>query len=193
MPPANPLTATDWINAALRALRRGGVQAVRAEAIARDLKVSKGSFYWHFKDVKALKEAMLRHWSQHATEDVIGRVDASGDSGAGRLRRLVELATSPGPQDEAAVEQAIRDWSRHEPAAADAVREVDQRRCAYVAALFVATGMGPRDSAVSAELLYGGLIGLGYLGAARITDRRPALMLLLHLLLSSDGDRGDGR
>ncbi|NLH83356.1 MAG: TetR family transcriptional regulator, partial [Phyllobacteriaceae bacterium] len=45
------LSAEDWIKAAFRALSVGGVQAIRAEAIARDLNVSKGAFYWHFKDV----------------------------------------------------------------------------------------------------------------------------------------------
>ncbi|WP_163317770.1 TetR family transcriptional regulator, partial [Enterobacter hormaechei] len=49
MPTRKTLSAEDWISAAFRALSQGGAQAIRAEAIARDLKVSKGSFYWHFR------------------------------------------------------------------------------------------------------------------------------------------------
>jgi len=41
------LTANDWIVAGFVALTSGGPPAVKVEAIAKTLKVSKGSFYWH--------------------------------------------------------------------------------------------------------------------------------------------------
>ncbi|MBR9990945.1 MAG: helix-turn-helix transcriptional regulator, partial [Gemmatimonadetes bacterium] len=40
----------EWLSAAAQAMSDGGVEAVRVEAIARDLSITKGSFYWHFKD-----------------------------------------------------------------------------------------------------------------------------------------------
>jgi AcrR family transcriptional regulator len=54
----------DWLRAARCALLEGGPGAVRVEAIARGLKVTKGSFYWHFRDRKALLEALLREWEE---------------------------------------------------------------------------------------------------------------------------------
>ena len=50
------VTAGDWITAALEAMRRGGVEAVAVEAIAVKLGVTKGSFYWHFRDRSDLLE-----------------------------------------------------------------------------------------------------------------------------------------
>jgi AcrR family transcriptional regulator len=44
----------DWIRAAGRRLAQGGAAAVAVEALARDLGVTKGSFYWHFRDRAAL-------------------------------------------------------------------------------------------------------------------------------------------
>jgi len=49
----------DWLRAARLALLRGGVEAVRVEKLARDLGVTKGSFYWHFKDRDELLELLL--------------------------------------------------------------------------------------------------------------------------------------
>ncbi|HGG65918.1 MAG TPA: TetR/AcrR family transcriptional regulator, partial [Rhodobacteraceae bacterium] len=88
------LSPTDWIQAAFRALTAGGPQAIRAEAIARALKVSKGSFYWHFKDVHALKQAMLDHWQQVATQDVIDLVESGAANAKARLQLLVSVSTT---------------------------------------------------------------------------------------------------
>jgi len=50
--------------AARHALLEGGPGAVRVEPLARSLKVSKGSFYWHFKNREELLECLLREWEQ---------------------------------------------------------------------------------------------------------------------------------
>jgi AcrR family transcriptional regulator len=56
------LDRNDWLKAARLALLQGGVGAVRVEKLALDLNVTKGSFYWHFKDREELLEALLREW-----------------------------------------------------------------------------------------------------------------------------------
>src|SRR5262245_7462490 len=52
----------DWLRAARLALRRRGPDAVRVEPLARALGVTKGSFYWHFRDRSDLLEALLKEW-----------------------------------------------------------------------------------------------------------------------------------
>lgn len=52
----------DWLRAARLALLRRGPEGVRVEPLARDLGVTKGSFYWHFRDRSDLLEALLREW-----------------------------------------------------------------------------------------------------------------------------------
>ena len=122
----NTLTPQDWIKAGFRALTRGGPQAIRAEAIARDLKVSKGSFYWHFKDIPAYEAAMLLHWRDEATEAIINAVDAKSGSTQNQLRLLVHISAT---QNEDAyggnlAEAAIRDWGRYGPLAQETVKAV---------------------------------------------------------------------
>jgi AcrR family transcriptional regulator len=43
--------------------------------------VSKGGFYWHFADRKALLDEMLDTWEQAGTEDVISRGQAAAPGG----------------------------------------------------------------------------------------------------------------
>jgi len=57
LPAAGLKPDTTWATvsvAALRALATGGPDAVRVEALAVSLGVSKGGFYWHFTDRQAL-------------------------------------------------------------------------------------------------------------------------------------------
>lgn len=181
------LTANSWIQAAFRALATGGPQAIRAEAIARDLKVSKGSFYWHFENVAALKSEMLVHWQSLATENVMTTVSAIDGSAEDKLRALVDFATGPAhdPYGGVLTEAAIRDWARYDDGVAATVRAVDVRRLAYLESLFEQNGTQASLCHVHANILYSALIGLEELAHHGLIDLRHDLQHLLNLLLDS--------
>jgi AcrR family transcriptional regulator len=65
------LSAQGWVEAGLVALAHGGGDAVAVEPLARSLGVTKGSFYWHFKDQAALLEAIVAEWEERTTTRVI--------------------------------------------------------------------------------------------------------------------------
>ncbi len=185
MPNRRTLSAKDWIQAAFQALGTAGVQAIRAERLARTLGVSKGSFYWHFADVPALHAAMLDHWEAFATEQIIVDTEAGGGDGLARLTLLVDIVTSDlsDPYGGLSTEAAIRDWARHDPAVAPSLRRVDVRRLGYVAGLFVMTGMQPDTAARAARLYYTALIGAEHLNDSPRLDIRQDLHHLLHVLV----------
>src|SRR3954462_3782441 len=58
-----------WIEGGLDALASGGPDAVRIEALAKDLGVTKGGFYWHFADRRSLLDAMLDVWEREGVDD----------------------------------------------------------------------------------------------------------------------------
>ena len=66
---------TSWIEEGLRALGVGGPDAVRIEKLAQALGVTKGGFYWHFDDRRALLGEILDAWERMSVDDVIERVD----------------------------------------------------------------------------------------------------------------------
>ena len=180
------LSARDWIKAGFRALSAGGPQAIRAEAIARALKVSKGSFYWHFRDVAALKEAMLAHWVENATTGTIALVQSEGRHATDRLRRLVVIATNDRERDYGGplVEMAIRDWGRYDPKVFAVVRKVELARLAFLREDFAAAGADAEQALRFGKLFYAGLIGLQQLSG--LDDRAVGhdLAALLDLLLA---------
>jgi AcrR family transcriptional regulator len=125
---------TSWIEEGLRALRVGGVDAVRIEKLAQALGVTKGGFYWHFEDRPALLEEMLDAWERVVIDEVIERVEADGGDARAKLRRLFSLASSGG--DLMKIELAIRDWARRDKAVAKRLRRIDNRRMEYMRSLF---------------------------------------------------------
>ena len=120
-----------WIEAALQALGAGGPEAVRVEALAASLGVSKGGFYWHFKDRQALLDEMLDSWEDGGRgRHRPGREPAVEPQA--KLQHLFALASTV----DFTVELAIRDWSRRDAGIAERLRRIDSQRMAYLRSLF---------------------------------------------------------
>lgn len=125
---------SDWIDAGLRALAEGGPDAVRIESLARALGVTKGGFYWHFHDRRALLEEMLDTWERTAIDEVIERIESEAGDGKAKLRRLYAIGLAS--EEVLRIDLAVRDWARREPPVAERLRRADNRRMDYMRALF---------------------------------------------------------
>ena len=125
-----------WVDEGLRALADGGPDAVRVEPLAQELGVTKGGFYWHFEDRRALLEEMLDRWEEVVIDDVIQRVEAKGGNAKAKLRRLFGMASTYSGGGLLGVELAVRDWARRDKAVAKRLRRVDNRRMDYMRSLF---------------------------------------------------------
>jgi AcrR family transcriptional regulator len=156
---AERLDRERWIEAALDALAEGGVNQVRVEVVARDLGVTKGSFYWHFKDRGALLEALLANWREGRVAAIAAQASVSQAAPAARLRHLLDLYLDRANPRGMAIELAMRDWARREPAAAAAVAAVDKARLAVLAPLYEALGHEPREATARALALYAFIFG----------------------------------
>ena len=164
-----------WVHAALQALAAGGPDAVRIEALAVELGVSKGGFYWHFADRQALLEEMLDTWEKAGTEDIIAHVESQPADPRAKLQRLFELTSSP---DGIAVELAVRDWARRDTDVAERLRRVDNRRVGYIRSLFGQFCADRDDVEVRSMLAYTLVIG-SYFIAAQHGDRTRSQVLQL--------------
>ncbi len=175
------LTAQDWIAAGFRALVTKGPDALKAEPLARDLETTKGSFYWHFKDVPDFKTKMLHHWQSSVIGALTAAVDAGGTASQ-RLYRINEIAsTDSGSFGGAALEPAIRAWAQSDVEVADAIEEIDAKRMAYLAATLKQLGLTNPEFA---RILYGAYIGMGTLSATDGQDNTDALSTLTAAMLA---------
>lgn len=151
------LTAADWILAAVARLGTDGVEHVRIEPLAKDLKVSKGSFYWHFANRDALLAAVLAMWEAEGTEAIIAHVESTGASAEERIWNLVTRTFGQPEFD--GVELGIRAWARRDPQARAIVERVDARRIGYVAALLTECGVPNALAKTRTDFMYRTLIG----------------------------------
>ena len=180
-----------WIDAALQALAAGGPDAVRIEALARSLGVTKGGFYWHFDDRRALLDEILDRWEQVSVDEVIERVEAGGGGPADKLRRLSALAGSAEGAfgfDPLKADLAIRDWARRDQAVAARLRRVDNRRMDYMRALFGASGIEEDEVEARCLLAFSLWIGSNFILAEhRGRSRQRVLRLAIDHLLAGSG------
>jgi len=149
------LTPEKWITAGFETLQSLGPKALAAEPLARQLGATKGSFYWHFKDVPAFHEALLRQWQAQALASVMDllRDDGSADK---RLRQFGRnILSDPS-------ESALRVWSQSAPDVAATLAEVDAERLKYLRHLLGQLGLRNPDFA---RALLACLIGLPQLTA----------------------------
>ena len=132
-----------WIEQGLRALGVGGPDAVRVEALAQALGVTKGGFYWHFDGRPALLQEMLDTWERLVVDEAIDRVEAGGGDARAKLRRLFALAMSL--DDMVGIELAVREWGRRDPDVAKRLERIDNRRMDYMRELFSGVATDPDD------------------------------------------------
>jgi AcrR family transcriptional regulator len=146
----------------MRALAAGGPGAVRIDPLARSLGVTRGGFYWHFKDRSALLQDILDTWERRSVDEVIERIEQRGGDARARLRHLSRIA---GAGDQPLmIDLAVRDWARRDPAVARRLRRVDNRRMAYLRSLF--RGSGTDDEVeVRCLLFYSLWIGSHFIAA----------------------------
>ena len=175
-PRSGPLDAAAWVAAALDVLATDGVDAVRVEPLAKTLAVTKGSFYWHFADRRALIDAMLAQWADGRIAAI--RAQAPGDSDpALSLRRLVDLYTKRSNARGLAIELAIRALAHNDADAARAVEVVDAERLQLVAALFEKLGWPQREASARAIMVYAFLFGQSLLDPKSVKAIDTALAL----------------
>lgn len=145
-----PLSPAAWINAGLSQLTSQGPLALRAEPLSRHLKTSKGSFYWHFKDVPAFQDALLEEWKARALAQLVedAAMDGSDTDKMIRFGQSVQNDVA-GP--------ALRAWAQADGKVSKALAAVDAARLARLTELMAAIGVTNQDFARAA---YGSLVGL---------------------------------
>ena len=158
------LTKQDWINCGLRTLATDGASALKVGAMAVALGISRGSFYWHFKDIADFRGQVLLGWRDRTVDQVIQEFDRD-PAEPDRLRRLIKRAFF----GKRGLDRAIRMWAADEPEVAAMVAAVDARRVAYMAELLIAAGVEPAQAQPRAAFIY-----WAYLGQAIVMDPATA-------------------
>jgi AcrR family transcriptional regulator len=160
------LTAQGWIDSALRVLAQRGFAALKADVLARELGISRGSFYWHFRDLADFHERLIGQWKRRATEEIIADIERY-PLPEERLDALLRHAFGHG----GSLEVRMRAWAEENECAAQAVSDIDRRRREYLEKLLVQAGVAPARAATRALLLYWTYLGAALSGGMRGGER----------------------
>jgi AcrR family transcriptional regulator len=173
---------SSWVEQGLRALAAGGPEAVRIEPLAAALGVSRGGFYWHFEDRRALLEEMLDTWERRSTADVLERVEREGGDARTKVWRAGMLTFS---RDLLPIDLAVRDWSRRDRAVAKRLRRVDNERMEYLRSLIGTFCADPDDIEARSMLAFSLAIGDHFIAAGHgRLKRRRVLELAMQRVLA---------
>ncbi|GGF78721.1 TetR/AcrR family transcriptional regulator [Alteromonas lipolytica] len=150
------LTRDDWIDAAIEVLLSGGgIYHVRVDNLAKQLGITRGSFYYHFDSREELLKAMLDKWRAKATESVIAGLQHKYKTPQEQLQNLAELPLKGQRAfDAASTELALRGWARRDQMARATLEEIDKYRTAFIQNLFTEMGHSPEKAADLAFLFY---------------------------------------
>ncbi len=132
-----------------------GVAAVKVEVIARQLQVSKGSFYWHFKNRKELLEEILQRW-ENETFWLIEESQKEPTPKQQLIKLFIladELCNLPDP------ETAIFIWANQEPSVQQRVRLVETTRVEYLNKILQDYGFSEAEARHKAEIGYFAFMG----------------------------------
>ncbi len=149
------LNADDWIEAALDGISEGGVESIAVEPLARRLKVTKGSFYWHFPNRDALVSRALEAWEHLETVEMISRADAEPNPRE-RIHTLFHSYANTAARSEQIL--LALSGSKH-PAARQCVQRVTEAWRAYIESCYTALGMEAADARNWATFAYSTFMG----------------------------------
>lgn len=138
----------DWVDAAWEVLGEDGVEGVRVERLARTLGVTKGSFYWHFKNRRALIDALLDRWFGLREEDRPDFIAQNPDP-AERLWKVIERGITRGTRGQAA---ALRLWAQRHREVAERIARSDNYRRHFFTEQFRAIGFDDSAAEMRADL-----------------------------------------
>jgi AcrR family transcriptional regulator len=163
-----PLTPADWEQAALELIAEKGIGALRVEPLARRLKITKGSFYWHFPGRDDLLARALDRWEQQDRQHLDRSLSADSPPSA----RLAEFVWRTSRQTLTHRIYVALCALPDDPRIGPVLRRVTERRLDYLAAAFEELGLRAVEARHRANLMYSSYVGYLHLQAqALVPDK----------------------
>lgn len=146
-------TREDWLMEAQRVLINEGVDRVKVDRLAKNLKVTRGGFYWFFKNRQDLLNALLDDWTDNESDPLTRAIKNETNGPLNILSRyflilIREQSYSP------FLDSAVRDWARTSSRARSAVELVDSRRIQALTEIFLNLNYEQENAFIRARILY---------------------------------------
>ena len=156
-PQRSQLQRFDWLLKALDIFVAEGIDAVRITRLAQDLGVTRGSFYWHFRNREDLIDALVSYWKDKNTAAITESVNHAGDLTDG-IFRFFETCIDAARFDPR-LDLALREWARRSAKVRTLVDREDEARIEALCDFFSRFGYDMPEALIRARVLYYSQIG----------------------------------
>lgn len=180
------LSREAWIAAAIAALEKKGIANVKIDHLSKQLKVTRGSFYFHFKNLKDLLDSLLEEWRQRNCRPFEALIDQQIIDGPAFFDAVTGVWIREDPFSPR-LDLAIRDWARGSAVIARKVQAQDDFRMALLVQAFAAMGYDQDESLIRARITY--FQQIGYYAThfkEPPADRKRFRSLYTKILIGSD-------
>jgi AcrR family transcriptional regulator len=143
-------TRKQWLQKSLDVISGQGFGRIVIDNIVKSMEVTKGSFYWHFKDRNDFLEHLVTYWDESFTKNVMLHIGESKGDAAGNLLELMMYVTR---KRLARYDAAILSLAHNEPHVSSQIAEVFESRIEFVATLFAEMGYKGLDMELRSRMI----------------------------------------
>ena len=178
---AGRLTRDDWLKSALETMRKTGVDGVKVAPLAARMGVTTGSFYWHFKNRRALLLALLDYWERTMTDAPIK--EAKRFEGSAK-DRILFLMRSVMVDNLAGHDLPIWHWAQSDVGAGRVFQRAIDKRFAFASWMFSEAGFSKQQAEVRGRMMVVYLMGESTLVSDSVSTRTE-LIKQKHAILTA--------
>lgn len=175
-----------WLQAAYDMLISDGIDAVKIMPLAKKLNLTRTGFYWFFKDIAELHEAMIARWESQNSDILISQCNKPATNICEALFHVMDCWLDADLFD-APLDLAIRNWARNDAQLKQRLNSADARRIESVTEMFERHGFSPEQAQVRGLTVM--LTQIGYISMEITEARGERLALVQHYVELFAGTR----
>ncbi|MBL4649018.1 MAG: TetR/AcrR family transcriptional regulator [Aureispira sp.] len=146
----------DWIFLGYKLFSEEGISGIIVEKMAKELKVNKSSFYWHFKTKKDFIDEIVAYWISLNTNQIMSMTD-NEKSGKEKFIKLIELSFKKEPYLDFIF--FLKRYAQKNKKIQLIIDEIDTQRIEYTKNILIEMDFSIAESETKSILFYKYLIG----------------------------------
>ena len=148
------LKKNNWLSEGLKIIESKGFTRITVDYLCERVKRSKGSFYFHFKNIDGYIQALMDFWVEKDTLSIIHKANTANDKEKKQV--LYQLSVKKSLK----LEQYIRAWGFSNETVRKMVEKADDLRMESIVAVEVNNGKKTDEAKDIAVLTYSAFVGI---------------------------------
>jgi AcrR family transcriptional regulator len=178
------LTVNDWVTVGFAILGEQGIKGIKIDRMAERLGVTKGSFYWHFRDLDDFLDALTTKWAEEMGTRYLATAGSPDEHPSIRMQNRLRVFLS---RPVRFLDREMRNWARGDDRAREALGRTDRQIYAQMTRDLLELGFPESEAEWRASVLFYASIGYAAVDHPLTESNiRTEAFKLLQLLTSRD-------